>query len=144
VRVRLERLTTLSSAFPRLLFALLEAKPQLISISTQTIAFPPLSQCPRVNMGSTRYALGSNFETPIDPTAEAADSARNLVHLFRYETSEVGVEGPAPLPPRHFHPALLNNQERPDHQNDACDTHASELSAELNVITCAGVPERVD
>jgi hypothetical protein len=28
----------------------------------------------------------------------------------------------------------LDNQERPDHQTDACDTHASELSAELNVI----------
>jgi hypothetical protein len=28
----------------------------------------------------------------------------------------------------------LDNQERPDHQTDACDTHARELSAELNVI----------
>jgi hypothetical protein len=28
----------------------------------------------------------------------------------------------------------LDNQERPDHQTDACDTHASELSAELKVI----------
>jgi hypothetical protein len=28
----------------------------------------------------------------------------------------------------------LDNQERPDHQTDACDIHASELNAELNVI----------
>ena len=28
----------------------------------------------------------------------------------------------------------LNNQERPDHQVDACDTHARKLSAELRVI----------
>src|ERR1700730_3287760 len=28
----------------------------------------------------------------------------------------------------------LDNQGRPDHQADACDTHASELSAELRVI----------
>jgi hypothetical protein len=28
----------------------------------------------------------------------------------------------------------LDNQERPDHRTDACDTHANELSAELNVI----------
>jgi hypothetical protein len=28
----------------------------------------------------------------------------------------------------------LDNQERPDHQTDACDSHASELCAELNVI----------
>jgi hypothetical protein len=28
----------------------------------------------------------------------------------------------------------LDNHGRPDHQTDACDTHASELSAELNVI----------
>jgi hypothetical protein len=26
------------------------------------------------------------------------------------------------------------DQERPDHQTDACDTHASELSAELRVL----------
>ena len=28
----------------------------------------------------------------------------------------------------------LDNQERPDHQTDACDTHASEICAELRVI----------
>jgi hypothetical protein len=28
----------------------------------------------------------------------------------------------------------LDNQGRPDHQTDACDIHASELSAELRVI----------
>jgi hypothetical protein len=28
----------------------------------------------------------------------------------------------------------LDNQERSDHQTDACDSHASELSAELRVI----------
>jgi hypothetical protein len=28
----------------------------------------------------------------------------------------------------------LDNQERPDHQVDACDSHARELSAELEVI----------
>jgi hypothetical protein len=28
----------------------------------------------------------------------------------------------------------LDNQGRPDHQTDACDTHVSELCAELNVI----------
>jgi hypothetical protein len=28
----------------------------------------------------------------------------------------------------------LDNQGRPDHQTEACDTHASELSAELSVI----------
>jgi hypothetical protein len=28
----------------------------------------------------------------------------------------------------------LDNQERPDHQTDDCDTHASELCAELRVI----------
>ena len=27
----------------------------------------------------------------------------------------------------------LDNQERPDHQTDACDTHASEICAELRV-----------
>jgi hypothetical protein len=38
----------------------------------------------------------------------------------------------------------LDNQGRPDRQLDACDTHASELSAELNVIIGGGAPERVD
>jgi hypothetical protein len=38
----------------------------------------------------------------------------------------------------------LDNQEWPDHQVNACDTHAGELSAELNVTTGAGAPERVD
>jgi hypothetical protein len=28
----------------------------------------------------------------------------------------------------------LDNQERPDHQTDACDAHASEMSAGLRVI----------
>jgi hypothetical protein len=28
----------------------------------------------------------------------------------------------------------LDSQGRPDHQTDACDTHASELCAELRVI----------
>jgi hypothetical protein len=41
----------------------------------------------------------------------------------------------AGVPPvRHHDPGYLDSQERPDHQTDACDTHASELSAELRVI----------
>jgi hypothetical protein len=31
-------------------------------------------------------------------------------------------------------PRYLDHQERPDHQKEACDTHASELCAELKVI----------
>ena len=41
----------------------------------------------------------------------------------------------AGLPPaRLHHLRYLDNQGRPDHQTEACDTHARELSAELRVI----------
>ena len=41
----------------------------------------------------------------------------------------------AGLPPaRLHHLRYLDNQGRADHQTEACDDHANELSAELNVI----------